>query len=225
MLGLLYTSIFYTRVAMEVGFHRFFAHKSFETTAFKRRLLLLMGSSTGVGSCISWVGVHRTHHRYSDTERDPHSPRHIGLLRVWFTFWGNNWVVDPSTVKDLMRDPWQMFLHRNYFKVLIAWLLFLSGVSYLLGSMLPIIILYALPCTFMIMITGLYTNGLGHMSGYRNFETDDYSHNHHHVRWLLLTAGLHNNHHARPNAWNLNINNNWREFDVEGIIIKHFFKN
>ena len=59
---------------------------------------------------------------------------------------------------------------------------------------------------------------------YRNFETDDDSRNHHHVRWLLLTAGLHNNHHAHPRAWNLNVNNRWYEFDVEGIIIKRLFK-
>jgi stearoyl-CoA desaturase (delta-9 desaturase) len=218
-----YLSILFLRVGIEVGFHRYFAHRSYKTTRFKERLLLLWGTLVGVGSCLTWVGVHRTHHRYSDGPRDPHSPNNIGILRVWLTLWSDNWNIQPSMVKDLLRDELQMFLHRNYFKVMLAWILFLVAVSCLLNSFIPIIVIFALPSALTIFVSGI-TNALGHRYGYRTFEADDDSVNQHTPRWLLLNAGLHNNHHAKPDLWWYNVNNNWYEFDVEGLIIKHFFK-
>jgi stearoyl-CoA desaturase (delta-9 desaturase) len=218
-----YLSVLLLRVGIEVGYHRYFAHRSYKTTKFKERLLLIWGTLVGVGSCLSWVGVHRTHHRYTDTDKDPHSPNNIGIIRVWLTLWADNWHIDPSMVKDLLRDKLQMFLHRNYFKVMLSWILFLGLTSYLLNSFVPIVVLFALPSALTIFVSGI-TNALGHRYGYRTFETDECSTNQHTPRWLLLNAGLHNNHHAKPDIWWYNVRNNWYEFDVEGLIIKHFFK-
>ena len=216
-----YFAILYLRTAIEVGFHRYFAHRSYETSYFKSRLLLLIGSLIGVGSCLSWVGVHRTHHRYSDKKEDPHSPHNIGILKVWLTIWDNNWIVQPATVKDLFRDKWQIFIHKNYFKIILLWISFLIAVSYFVKSIMPLILLFSLPCSLTFLLSGI-TNGLGHTSGYKTFNSNDHSYNQHWPRWLLLTAGLHNNHHAYPNTWYYNIRNKWYEFDIEGLIIKYF---
>ena len=59
-----YTGILLLRVGLEVGYHRYFAHRSYKTTKLKERLLLWWGTLIGIGSCLTWVGVHRTHHRY-----------------------------------------------------------------------------------------------------------------------------------------------------------------
>jgi stearoyl-CoA desaturase (delta-9 desaturase) len=218
-----YFDILMIRVGIEVSYHRYFAHRSFKTSKFKERLLLIWGTLIGVGSCLSWVGVHRTHHRYSDTPKDPHSPANIGIIRVWLTLWGDNWKVDPSMVKDLLRDEWQMFTHKNYFKILTSWIVFLATVSFLLNSFIPIVTMFAMPSVLLILQAGM-TNSLGHKYGYRSFDTKDNSTNQHPPRWLMLNSGLHNNHHAKPESWSYNLNNKWYEFDVEGLIIKHFFK-
>jgi stearoyl-CoA desaturase (delta-9 desaturase) len=217
-----YFAVLYLRTGVEAGFHRYFAHRSYETTHLKSRFLLLLGSSIGVGSCLGWVGVHRIHHRYSDKKEDPHSPHNIGIVRVWATMWDNNWIVPPATVKDLFKDKWQLFLHKNYFKVLLSWMAFLSAVSYFVGSAMPIILLFSLPCSLTFLLSGI-TNGLGHTRGYKNFESNDHSHNQNWPRWMLLTAGLHNNHHAYPNVWDYNVRQKYHEFDIEGFIIKYFF--
>ena len=57
-----------------VGFHRYFAHKTFKTNRFIEIVLAILGSMSAQGSVIAWVSVHRCHHQYSDTEGDPHSP-------------------------------------------------------------------------------------------------------------------------------------------------------
>lgn len=217
-----YVSLLAGRVFVEIGLHRFFSHKSFKTSEFKKNFLLIGGTLIGLGSCISYVGVHRTHHMYSDTPKDPHSPTNIGIIKTWLTMWDKNWVVDFSSVKDLLRDPLQMFLHRHYFKIIICWILLLSLISLIINSIIPLLLLFALP-NLMTFITAGFTNAIGHTVGYRNFDTDDRSTNQYFTRFLLLSAGLHNNHHAYPNAWNFNVRNKWFEFDTEGTLIKHFF--
>lgn len=224
ILACFYCSVLLLRIGIEVGFHRYFAHRAYQTTYFKSRFLLLLGTSIGVGSCLSWVGVHRTHHQYSDKPQDPHSPHNLGLLRVWFTLWDNNWIVHPAMIKDLLKDKWQVFIHKNYFKIISAWIILLIGISYITNSAVPLVVLFTMPCFFTLVLSGI-TNGLGHMRGYKSYDSNDNSYNQNLPRWLFLTAGLHNNHHTYPNIWYYNISNKWYEFDIEGLIIKYFLIN
>jgi stearoyl-CoA desaturase (delta-9 desaturase) len=61
-------------------------------------------------------------------------------------------------------------------------------------------------------------NGVGHYSGYRNFQTDDASTNI--VPWGILIGGeeLHNNHHAYASSARLS--NKWFEFDIGWLYIR-----
>ena len=52
-----------------VGFHRYFSHRSFETTRPIALTLLVLGSMAGRGPMIFVGGVHRRHHQTSDRER------------------------------------------------------------------------------------------------------------------------------------------------------------
>ena len=59
--------------------HRYFAHRSFE---FKNDMLkwgfALLAILSSRGSPLGWVYLHRKHHAFSDTEKDPHSPKILG---------------------------------------------------------------------------------------------------------------------------------------------------
>jgi fatty-acid desaturase len=68
----------------EIGMHRYLAHKSYNTTALKEKILLLCAFLTGQGAALSWVAVHRNHHAYEDTDKDPHSPQFISYWRLVF---------------------------------------------------------------------------------------------------------------------------------------------
>ena len=50
---------------------------------------MLAGSRSPLG----WVGAHRIHYRHSDTEEDPHSPKHKGF---WECVLINNWRVKQN---------------------------------------------------------------------------------------------------------------------------------
>lgn len=89
----LYFSIFYYCLSISLfhlGYHRYFSHRSFTFhPSYKpicEVMISLFGSACGMGSILQWVPLHRAHHRYVDTEKDPSYIRkglffaHIGHL-------------------------------------------------------------------------------------------------------------------------------------------------
>jgi stearoyl-CoA desaturase (delta-9 desaturase) len=61
-------------IGITSGYHRYFAHKEFKATQWQEIIMLYCGLLCGGRSVLGWVGVHRMHHAYADTELDPHSP-------------------------------------------------------------------------------------------------------------------------------------------------------
>ncbi|GKB89552.1 fatty acid desaturase, type 1 protein [Tanacetum coccineum] len=68
---------------------------------------------------ISWVSIHRKHHKYTETDRDPHSPNE----GFWFSHMGwlcyNDYIVakcgESSNVPELKLQWFYRFLHSTYF--------------------------------------------------------------------------------------------------------------
>jgi stearoyl-CoA desaturase (delta-9 desaturase) len=83
-------------IGVEIGFHRYFSHKSFRATKPLSVVLVILGSMTVMGPVFYWAYYHRKHHQHSDTEKDPHSPNDVynnkrGFLkRLWFAHFGWN---------------------------------------------------------------------------------------------------------------------------------------
>ncbi|MFL5346156.1 MAG: acyl-CoA desaturase [Hyalangium sp.] len=102
--GLLVGMYLLTMTGIELGFHRYYAHRTFETTRLIRALLLILGSMAGQGSALLWSGVHRWHHAHTDVPGDLHSPtlgRHGVWQRVRGFLWAQFlWYLDsPAVVK------------------------------------------------------------------------------------------------------------------------------
>lgn len=94
------------------GYHRYFSHTQFKTTPTIEILMLYCGLLCGVRSPLTWAGVHRMHHAYSDTPKDPHSPKHIGKWRVFFSMYRIK-TIPRKFIKDLLKNPRVMFFHRH----------------------------------------------------------------------------------------------------------------
>jgi stearoyl-CoA desaturase (delta-9 desaturase) len=60
-------------VGITFGYHRYFSHKSFTVNWLVEIILLYIGLLCGGRSALTWAGVHRMHHAYADTDKDPHS--------------------------------------------------------------------------------------------------------------------------------------------------------
>jgi len=198
-------------LGITVTFHRLLTHKSYETYAWVRKLGTIFGTLGGVGSSIGWVSIHRQHHRFSDTDKDPHSPK-FGWLR---SFYGSV-LKTPKVqyVTDLLRDRFQVRMHEHYWKINFVYavaILLLGGTEWWL-------VLHVFP-SFILWTTMGLVNTLGHTWGYRNYpDTREDSRN----NWLSgLVAwgeGWHNNHHGDPNNYSFQVK--WWEFDMSKWIIK-----
>lgn len=111
----------------EIYLHKYLSHKSFEMPVWKSRILLVLSIFNCFGSPIEWAGIHRKHHAFSDQEGDPHG--YQSKWRVWTTFW-KPFTIELIYVKDLMRDPWIRFIHRNYYIIIFMVFMILAIIDW-----------------------------------------------------------------------------------------------
>uniref|UniRef100_A0A0G4G6B5 Fatty acid desaturase domain-containing protein n=1 Tax=Chromera velia CCMP2878 TaxID=1169474 RepID=A0A0G4G6B5_9ALVE len=73
-------------VSMSIALHRFFAHDAFQCSRPMTFMVAVLACLAGQKGPLWWAAIHRRHHRYSDTEQDPHAAHVSGLLYA-FTGW------------------------------------------------------------------------------------------------------------------------------------------
>lgn len=88
--GLLVGMYLLTMLGIELGFHRLFSHRAFETKRPLAALLLILGSMAGQGSMLLWSAIHRWHHAHTDVPGDLHSPA-LGRRGLWQRLRGFFW--------------------------------------------------------------------------------------------------------------------------------------
>lgn len=189
-----------------VVYHRMVAHNSFKTYEWLKRLLIFVTIWNTRGPTIIWAGIHRWHHANSEKENDPHSPyidRHdpelkrLGFkqaLKIWFGFLDHE-TVPKTTMRDLFRDKYQVWIMKNYFKILVPPVIALAIYDPIL-----MIFVYAIPAALGLHLAALGTV-VSHIHGYQNFDTKDNSKNSWFVSLLSWGDGWHNNHHRYPSSW------------------------
>ena len=73
-------------IGITAGLHRLWSHKSYQARLPTKILLMILSSAANQGSIFHWVRDHRVHHKFSDTEADPHNINrgffysHVGWL-------------------------------------------------------------------------------------------------------------------------------------------------
>ena len=210
-------------VGVNVALHRYYSHRSFKTTPFKEKILLLSSIFTTLGSPAMWCSVHRLHHTTSDTPKDPHNPARDGWLRTWFVDW-QPMAIPRRHLTPFLATPLLRFVHKNYFSINFITLAILLLIDWRLAAFA-----YALPavgCFHGAAAIGVLPHLTGRsqkiMLGYRRYEVKDLSHNNWIASILALGEGWHNNHHANPGRWWQG--ETWWEIDPPAFMIRHFFK-
>ena len=123
-----FVNIFGTNIAI----HRFMAHRSFETTPIKEKILKYLTIIPAFGSPLSWTAMHRYHHMYSGSKLDNESPERIGYIRAWLTLY-DPITVPKNMVKDILKDEDYMFITKHYWKLLFSYIGILYAIDPLLG--------------------------------------------------------------------------------------------
>ncbi len=220
VLACLISIVLITKVGISIAQHRYFTHRSFQTSNIKHRILILLGALSTTGTIIQYAVTHRHHHAKSDTVDDVHSPNFLSGLRVWFQFYPQESLEKLSikNVKDLIRDPLVMLQHKYYLLIIAAYIILLAAIDPLL-----VLFCYVIPCGYTMLNVGLtsYTTHLKSV-GYQNFNVGDDSRNNTLVNWVTLGEGLHNNHHAHPGSYTYDIAGRKYEWDFTGWLIKTF---
>lgn len=211
-------------MGVSIGYHRLLTHRSFVTFKPVEYFWVIGGYLALEGSPIWWACMHRAHHKYADTELDPHSPRY-GIKHAFNGWLGKKeyppYLSPAKHCSDLVHDPLYKFLEaggdlRKMSKRCVAInvafrfvLLALFGLPVFVGSVLAGVVGHVLP---------LGINVLCHMYGYRNFNVKDDSTN---LWWYALITGgeaWHNNHHAHPGSARFGLR--WFELDSSWFVIK-----
>ncbi|MBL0927766.1 MAG: fatty acid desaturase [Phycisphaerales bacterium] len=184
-------------------YHRLLTHRSFKTHKWVEYALTVLGTMTFQGGPLRWVSVHRIHHKHSDHDEDPHSPKHgFNWSHVLWTMAASPKGEDRApAAKDLARDPVMVLIDRWHFVPQVALGAVLFGLGHwLAGAGLSWLVWGVAVRTVFVFHATWFVNSASHTWGYRNYATDDDSKNNWWVALLSFGEGWHNNHHAEQRA-------------------------
>ena len=209
--------------------HRYAAHGAFEMSKGWEKVFFIMSFITQGSSYMSpraYAIMHRLHHAYTDTEKDPHSPsfsKNIFTM-MWRTrnFYcsivKNEAEIEPRFEKNL--PVWNRFdqwansgISRAIWVVLYLAFFYKYATSPWQYLLLPIIV-------SMGAFHGAIINWFAHKYGYKNYILKNTSENLFSIDVLMLGESYHNNHHKFPSA--INFGKRWHEIDPIYPVIRLF---
>lgn len=213
--------------AITGGYHRYFSHRSYQTSRVFQFLLAFLGATSAQKGPIWWASHHRHHHKHSDTPEDLHSPIVFGIYYAHVGWVLSSQFVEPrlELVKDLSSFPELRWLDKYYIvpPVLLAVGLYFLGVF--LGASYPALHtsgFQMLTWGFFVSTVLLYhgtfcINSFTHLIGKKRFKTTDESRNNLVLALITLGEGWHNNHHRYPGSERQGFY--WWEIDITHYIL------
>ncbi|KJZ70902.1 Acyl-CoA desaturase [Hirsutella minnesotensis 3608] len=187
------------------GYHRLWAHRSYEAGTLLRIYLAVAGATAAQGSIRWWVRDHRAHHRYSDTDKDPYSVQdglwhaHVG----WLLFRKDKNKVGRTDVSDLDSDALVVWQHRNFLALLIATVVVLPPIVCGLGwdDWRGGFVYGCLVRTFFVHQSTFCVNSLAHWLGSQPYDDALTPRDHLVTAIITFGEGYHNFHHEFPSDY------------------------
>lgn len=98
-------------------YHRLLSHRSWHFKPWFERAGVLLGAFTLTGTPLTRTAVHRMHHKYADTLKDPHSPKYTSLVEMYLPQLRET-KLEMILVRDVLSDPFLMWVHKQYLLLL-----------------------------------------------------------------------------------------------------------
>jgi len=193
-------------IGITAGAHRLWAHRSYKAKWPLRVILACFQSLAFENSIYEWSRDHRVHHKYSETDADPHNAcrgfffAHVGwlLCRKHPAVKSKGKQIDLS---DLIADPIVRLQHRYY-------LVSIAIFCFVLPTLLPYMLwgesLYNsfYICALLRYVVTLHAtwlvNSAAHMWGRRPYDKHINPSENRSVAFWALGEGFHNYHHTFP---------------------------
>ena len=193
-------------LGVTAGAHRLWTHRSYKATLPFRVLLMCFNCIAMQNSILVWTRDHRLHHKYSETDADPHNANrgfffaHVGWLLMLkhpqVLIKGRN--IDIS---DLRHDPVVMFQDRFYLPLsflfsvalppIVAWYVWNEDPLHSFLYLFAFRYVICLHCTWLV-------NSAAHLWGDRPYDKTSKTADNPWVCYAALGEGYHNYHHAFP---------------------------
>lgn len=203
-----------------VGSHRYFVHRSFEATKWKRWVLGILAVMSGNGNLYDWIIVHKIlHHPYADREEDPHTPRKG--FRTSYMGWQNKSYASLMRVhaRALVRfrtdDNFELISFLStHIEYAILYVPILA-----IATLTPTLLPYYMAAILFAIHQEHVINYFCHQPslGYASYPLKNDSRNVPLIGYLIWGEGWHNNHHHAPNLHRLELQPG--EFDIAGRVI------
>lgn len=188
------------------GVHRYWTHRTYKANLPLRIFLMICFSIAGQNTIFDWVRDHRVHHKYSDTDADPHN------ARKGFFFSHCGWLMQqkhPEVVRkgkqidmsDVLADPVVQFSQRHFGKMKLL-------CCFIIPTLVPVVwwgedwynsflsqgvirYINSLNCTWSV-------NSAAHIWGYKPYDTRIKPSENIVVSLIAIGEGWHNYHHVFP---------------------------
>jgi stearoyl-CoA desaturase (delta-9 desaturase) len=193
-------------VGVVLCYHRLLTHRSFRTPKWFEYVLTACGCLAWQGGPAEWVGVHRLHHKFSDTDHDPHSPSHgfTWSHMLWTLHRRVEGIRGRDAAKDLGRRPGMRWLDRFFWLPQLLLAAGLFGAGWAIGGHWTALswVVWGIALRTVVVFHGTwFVNSAAHTWGYQNYKnTGEQSTN---LWWVAVVSfgeGWHNNHHAHPRS-------------------------
>ncbi|CED83656.1 Delta 9 fatty acid desaturase [Phaffia rhodozyma] len=112
---------FMTGMSITAGYHRLYAHRSYNAARPLEYAFAVFGAGAVEGSIKWWSRGHRAHHRYTDTDLDPYNAHkgffysHIGWMLI-----KPRGQIGTADISDLSRNPVVKFQQKWYVYLIIG---------------------------------------------------------------------------------------------------------
>jgi stearoyl-CoA desaturase (delta-9 desaturase) len=216
-----FIAIWYASLFFQTFFqHRYAAHGAFRMSRFWERcffILTYLAQGSSYMSPRAYAVMHRMHHAYTDTEKDPHSPSFSSNIfgMMWHTrniyegiYNGSIAVEDRFTRNVPEWRGFEKWANSPFSRIL--WVLIYIGIFICFASS-PWLFLLLPVVVAMGAFHGAIINWFAHKYGYTNFRLRNTSHNLFSIDVFMLGESYHNNHHKHPSR--VNFGKRWHELD------------
>ena len=198
---LLVTFWFLSGMGITMGYHRLFAHKSYQTNVFLEWVLMIFGSIALENTILKWASDHRKHHSLSDTEHDPYSIS----KGFWYAHIG--WILKNTNeehnkitgVKDLEKKSAIIFQNKYYYHIAIIGGLFIPLlVGMFFGRPFGALFWGVFLRITLVHHATFFINSLCHYKGKQTYDTASSARDSWIVSLFTFGEGYHNYHHKFP---------------------------
>ncbi|XP_069362744.1 acyl-CoA Delta(11) desaturase-like [Maniola hyperantus] len=204
-------------MGMTAGAHRLWCHRAYKAKMPLQVILMLLNSLAGMNMVIHFARDHRLHHRYSDTDADPHNATrgffysHVGWIMVKKhpEVLRRGKLIDMS---DLNANPVLRF-QKKYTMLLIGTLCFALPTlipMYFFGETLNTAWHLTILRYVLFINSVFFVNSACHLWGNKPYDKQIKPVQNYAVSFLTLGEGFHNYHHSFP--WDYRTaesGNNW----------------